>query len=81
MTLGISNVTYCRIIGDIIIWLVDITQDKIDFLQEQKDKFSIEDYSLELATPVINLTPNAEVKCKIVMKKPGIEIPPMKVEG
>ena len=65
MTLGISNVTYCRI----IIWLVDITQDKIDFLQEQKDKFSIEDYSLELATPVINLTPNAEVKCKIVMKK------------
>ena len=75
MTLGISNVTYCRI----IIWLVDITQDKIDFLQEQKDKFSIEDFSLILATPVVNLTPNADVKCKIVRKKPGLDIPTMKV--
>jgi len=61
-------------------FLRSITPDKIGFLQEQKDKFSIEDYSLDLATPVTKLTPNnADVKCKIVTKKPGIEIPPMKV--
>ena len=76
MTPGISNVTYCRKMDDVI---RSIAHHKIGFLQEQKEKFSLEDYSLDLATPVTNLTPNAEVKCKIVMKKPGIEIPPMKV--
>ena len=60
-------------------FLRSITPDKIGFLQEQKDKFSIEDFSLDLATPVTNLTPNAEIKCKIVVKKPGAEIPPLKV--
>ena len=60
-------------------FLRTITPDKIGFLQEQENKFSIEDYSLDLATPVTNLTPNAEVKCKIVSKKPSDEFPPLKV--
>ena len=60
-------------------FLQTITPDKIGFLQEPDNKFSFEDYSLDLTTPVTNLKPNAEVKCKIVNTKSGIEIPPLKV--
>ena len=44
-------------------FLRTISPDKIGFLQEPEIKFSIEDYSLDLVTPVTNLKPNAEVKC------------------
>ena len=60
-------------------FLRTISRDTIGFLQEPENKFSIEDYSLDLVTPVTNLKPNAEVKCKIVTIKPGVEIAPMTV--